>query len=238
MRNVADFNVQVRVFPPQHGQKPGLFNARASVRGGFQHLFLRSVVGHALHGLLLALHQSVFHESGHDAGHRGILPQAFRNVRLRPEPLVIIGHAFVPHAHLVGGLVNDGENGGHAAHDALQPNHRDVRQISGVHDVYYFHAGHRNAAEPLKAVATRALQKVARFVQQGVQTLPQHVIRSIVVRLPVLQCLSEIRLHVHVGFRVKFAHHFTHAAANAVFHVSRNPTAFAHFAVQPHELGL
>ena len=238
MADVSDFNVQLRVFPPQHGQKPGLFNAITAV---FRQLFFRAVVGNPLHGRFFGFYQTVFHQPGHDAGHRGFLPRAFRDVGFRPKPLVIVGHALVPQAHLVRGFINQGKHRRHAAHNALQANHRRVRQIRGIHDVHNLHRRHRNAAEPFNAVAG-AVQKVPRVIQHGVQALAQHVVRHILVGLIVLQRLPKIRLHVHVGFRVKFAHHFAQDAAAAVvyahFHVRRHPPAFAHLAVQPQDFGL
>ena len=241
LRDVAHFNVQLRVFASQDGQKPGLLDPRApaSVRG-FQHLFFGAILGHPLHGRVFGLDQPVLHEPGHDAGHRGVLAQAFRNVRFRPEPLVVVGHALVPHAQFLGAFVNHGKRGRHAAHDALGPNHGRIRQVRHVHDFRNFHGRHRNAAKQVNAVAARAVQKVARFGQHRVQALAQHAIRRVVVGLVVLQRLPEIRLHVHVGFRVKLAHHLAHAAAavQPMFRVHRNPTTLADFAVHAQHLGL
>ena len=63
------------------------------------------------------------------------------------------------------------------------------------------------------------------------------MIRRIVVRVPVWQCLAKMRLNVHVGIRVKFAHHFARESAAMVFHVSCHPAAFADLAVQTRDLG-
>ncbi|NBO53159.1 MAG: hypothetical protein EBU84_00880 [Actinobacteria bacterium] len=68
------------------------------------------------------------------------------------------------------------------------------------------------------------------------------MIRRVVIGLIVLQRPPKIRFHMHVGFRIKLAHHFAHEATavpvNAPLHVRCNPPAFAHLAVQPHDLGL
>ena len=48
-----------------------------------------------------------------------------------------------------------------------------------------------------------------------------------------------MRLHVHVGFRVKFAHHFAHEAViHSVFHVGCHPPALSDLPVQAQNLGL
>ena len=114
--------------------------------------------------------------------------------------------------------------------------------MRGPHNVRNFHRRHGNAAELVNAAAAGALQKPARFVQKGVQARAQHAVDRIVVvvfGVSVRHRPAKMRLHVHVGFRVKFAHNFAReAVVQPVFHVSRHPPALADFAVQSHNLGL
>ena len=84
-------------------------------------LLRQAIIRDALHGRFFRLHQPIFDESGHNAAHGGVFSHAFRDVRFRPEALVIIGHAFVPHAEFAVGFVNHREYGRHAPHDALRP---------------------------------------------------------------------------------------------------------------------
>ena len=114
--------------------------------------------------------------------------------------------------------------------------------MRGPHNVHNFHRRHGNAAEPVNAVAAGALQKPARFVQKGGQAVAQDAVNCVVVVIfgvPVRHRPAKMRLHVHVGFRVKFAHHFAREAViQPVFHVGRHPPALADLAVQSHDLGL
>ena len=230
--------MQFRVFAAHNGQKSGLLDPcpAASVRA-LHVLFCRAIIRNALHGRFFGLDQAIFDKSGRDSANQVVFANALRNVRLRSESLVVIGHALVAHAELAIGFVDNREHGRHAAHDALRPNHRRFRQIRGIPNVHDFHSGHGNAAEQVNAVAAGALQEPARFIQQRIQTLAQHVIGRIVVRVSVLQRLAKMRLNVHVGIRVKFAHHFTREPVNPVFHVGCHPPAFSDLAVKTHNFG-
>ena len=200
-------------------------------------LFCQTIIVNPLHCRFFGLDQTIFNESIHDAANRGVFAHALRNVRFRSESLIIIGHAFIAHAELGIGFIDDRENGRHAPHDALCPNHRRVHQICGITNVHNFHRGNGNAAEQFNAVAAAALQEPAGFIQKRIQALAQHAVGCIIVWNAVLKCLTKMRFDVHVGFRVKFTHHFANEAVMMMFHIGRHSPTFADLAVQTHDFG-